>query len=87
MSVEDNNPDFVKMYPNPSTNNQVSMVESKYPIEKIEIYNLAGQLLYVKACAADSQNSAIVSHNLPPGSYMVKVYSNKVFTVKLNVSE
>lgn len=87
LSVEDNNLDFVKMYPNPTTNNQVSMVESKYPIDKIEIYNLAGQLLYVKACVADSQNSAIVSHNLPPGSYMVKVYSNKVFTVKLNVSE
>jgi hypothetical protein len=87
VSVEDRDNQFVKMYPNPSKNDQVSMVESKYPIDKIEIYDVAGQLLYTKACAPDSQNSAIVSHNLPPGSYVVKVYSNKLFTVKLNVSE
>jgi len=85
VNVLDENEEFVKLYPNPSQN--VSFIKSEYPIEKMDIYDNQGRLLYSKVVGNDSNSSAIMNHNLPPGVYFVKIYTNKIYTVKLSVTE
>nr|WP_314497316.1 fibronectin type III domain-containing protein [uncultured Chryseobacterium sp.] len=74
----------VILYPNPSKPGQPTFIKSDYPIEKIELLSPAGQLLY-KSENLQNQRFSLVNENLPKGVYFVKVYTRKLFTLKLIV--
>lgn len=75
----------VKLYPNPMTPGKETVVEYHYPIHQIDIADANGRLIYCKK-NMNQENTVILNHNLPAGIYMVKVYSNTVYTVKLIVN-
>ncbi len=72
----------VRLYPNPS-NGEHTIVESPYPIEKIEVLTLEGRLIYRSENNAREMKVALLHQQLPPGTYMVKVYSRKLYTLQL----
>ncbi|MBW7674960.1 fibronectin type III domain-containing protein [Chryseobacterium chendengshani] len=74
----------VVLYPNPTKPGQPTFIKSDYPIEKIELLSAAGQLLY-KSENVQNQRFSLVNENLPKGVYFVKVYTRKLFTLKLIV--
>ncbi len=86
VSVIEKDDDFVKLYPNPSSED-VSFIQSNYPIESLEIFDVNGRLLYSKQVNNTTNSSAILNHNLPAGVYFVKVHTDKIYTVKLVVTE
>ena len=81
-----NNPDLIKMYPNPNSNGKLSVAESKYPIDKIDIFDTNGNLIFTKE-KTTSETSVVINHSLPPGVYTVAVHTNKIHRLKLVVAE
>ena len=75
----------VSVYPNPMIPGKETLIQYQYPIDKIEIFSLNGRLIYSKQ-NNNSENTVILNHNLPAGIYMIKVYSNTIYTVKLIVN-
>jgi len=76
----------VNVYPNPSAPSKETAISYKYPIDLIEIFDVSGQLIYSKSNLED-KNSIVLNHNLPQGTYFVSVHSNKLYRVKLVVTE
>lgn len=74
----------VVLYPNPTKPGQPSFIKSDYPIDKIELISATGQLLY-RSENVQNQRFSLVNENLPKGVYFVKVYTRKLFTLKLIV--
>lgn len=86
-SLNDNSGnDYVNVYPNPNSNGQMSVVECNYPIDKIDVYDNAGRMIYTKS-SNSSNKMTLVNHNLPPGTYQVHIHTNKLIRVKLVVNE
>lgn len=74
--------DDIRLFPNPTTQSQATYIESKYPIQKIELFDMSGKLLY--ATQNVNQNKfSLINHQLPKGAYIIAVHSRKVFTYKL----
>lgn len=64
---------FISVYPNPAQD--VINLVSNYPVEKIEILNITGQV--IRQISDVSGNIISISdNNLKPGVYLVKVYTN-----------
>lgn len=74
----------IKLYPNPATSNRPSVISSKYPIDKVDIFNTAGQLVYSTKNVNNNKYS-LITQELPSGVYILKIHSRKVFTTKLTV--
>jgi len=64
------------LYPNPVSN--TLSIDSKLPIEKVEIFNLLGQ----KELEANSDIDFISTDKLTEGIYFIKIYSDKGTTVR-----
>lgn len=64
------------MYPNPVTNTLT--FKSKRPLERIEIYSLLGQ----KVKEVKSDFNHISTDNLSKGFYIIRIYSEKGYTVR-----
>lgn len=75
----------VSVYPNPMIPGKETLIRYQYPIDKIDILSLNGKLIYTKQ-NNNSENTVILNHNLPAGIYLIKVYSNTIYTVKLIVN-
>jgi len=73
----------VRLFPNPS--GDYTIVESEYPIDKIEVLSQEGRLLYRSTTNAGNQQFTLLNQQLPEGTYVVKVYSRKLFTLKMVV--
>jgi hypothetical protein len=73
----------VRIFPNPS--GDYTIVESEYPIDKIEVLSQEGRLLYRSTTNAGNQQFTLLNQQLPEGTYVVKVYSRKLFTLKMVV--
>lgn len=73
----------VKIFPNPGGANTI--IESSYPIDKIEILSPEGRVVYRSATNAGNMRFNLLNQQLPRGVYWIKVYSRKLYTVKLVV--
>jgi hypothetical protein len=70
------------VYPNPATD--YLYIKSEYPVEKVELYRLTGQLAAVKSDFTDKIDVSA----LPAGCYLVRVHVNHtVFTQKVFVGK
>lgn len=76
----------LKLYPNPSHPDQRTVLESKYPIDKVELLNDKGQVVFYSK-NVHTQKYSFITQDLPPGVYFVRVYARKTFTYKLIISE
>ncbi|GGG59242.1 hypothetical protein GCM10010976_32490 [Bizionia arctica] len=74
----------IQLYPNPASSNKPSVISSKYPIDKIDIYNTTGQLVYSTKNVNNNKYS-LITQDLPTGVYILKIHSRKVYTTKLIV--
>jgi hypothetical protein len=72
----------LKMYPNPISNGQRSIIESPYPIEAVEILDAAGQIIYRTTNTTGSKMS-LLHQDLPAGTYFVRIFAQKTFTARL----
>ncbi|MEO8516604.1 MAG: T9SS type A sorting domain-containing protein, partial [Flavobacterium sp.] len=72
------------VYPNPSKDSKQTFIQSDYPIDAIEIFNLEGKLLYATQNVNNNKYS-LITQDLPKGIYILKIHSRKLFTVKLIV--
>ena len=67
------------IYPNPNTGNFV--INSTYPIESYEVFDMNGKLVYEDAVRGEG-NSSNANLCLPNGLYIVRIISNKGTYVK-----
>ena len=72
----------LSIYPNPSSNNKQTFISSQYPIDKIEIYNTNGQILY-ETKNVNNNKYSLITQDMPSGIYILKIHSRKVYTAKL----
>lgn len=72
----------VKIYPNPSSGNAI--IECVYPIEKLEVMNSAGQVVF-KTRNVNDQHYTLLNQQLPPGIYFIRIYTRMTYTLKLVV--
>ena len=75
----------LSIYPNPSSNNKQTFISSQYPIDKIEIYNTNGQILY-ETKNVNNNKYSLITQDMPTGVYILKIHSRKVFTAKLIIN-
>lgn len=78
--IDGSNP--VKLYPNPT--NGDATIECVYPIEKIELLNSSGQVVY-KSRNINDQHFNLISQQLPAGVYYIRIYTRMTYTLKLIV--
>lgn len=71
------------VYPNPAID--VVNVKSSYEIERIELYNTFGQVVYTNDVNAN--NVTVSTANLEKGTYFVKAYANGMTAIKKVVVE
>ncbi|MFQ3576729.1 MAG: T9SS type A sorting domain-containing protein, partial [Cytophagales bacterium] len=76
----------VSMYPNPAKSGQETVISYKYPIEAIDIYDSKGNMIYNKV-NSKRENSVVMYHSLPAGTYYVHVSSEKLYRLKIVISE
>ena len=74
----------VTVYPNPIKQGEKTYIKSQYPIEQIDMFDMTGNLFYSSKNIND-YNFSIINQSLPKGTYLLKIYSNKVYTVKVIV--
>jgi hypothetical protein len=72
----------VMVYPNPVKEGENTYIKSKYPIDQIDMFDLTGNLFYTSKNISD-YNFSIINQSLPTGIYILKIHSNKVYTVKV----
>lgn len=73
----------LKVYPNPTKDNK-TVVSSQYPIDKIEIFNISGQKVY-ETRNVNNNKYLLMTQDMSPGTYILKIHSKKVYTSKLIV--
>lgn len=73
LAVQDINRVKISYFPNPVTDNLNISYDSK--IKDVEIYNASGQI--IKTAGINAENGIIDMKNLPVGSYILKVNSEK----------
>lgn len=74
----------VQVYPNPVREGERTYIKSKYPIERIDMFDMTGNLFYSSKNIND-YNFSIINQSLPTGVYLLKIQSNKIYTVKVIV--
>lgn len=75
----------VQVYPNPAKAGEKTYIKSKYPIDQIDMFDMTGNLFYSSKNIND-YNFSIINQSLPAGVYLLKIHSNKVYTVKVIVN-
>ena len=77
----------IKLYPNPASQDGNTIIESKYPIDKLQILDQNSREIFVSRNVA-SRNFTLVNHELPAGVYYIKIYQDnrKIYTYKLIVA-
>ncbi|MBC7865694.1 MAG: T9SS type A sorting domain-containing protein, partial [Bacteroidia bacterium] len=75
----------IKLYPNPSDGRGQTIIESEYPIEKIELLNQTGQVVFVSR-NVKADKFSFITQDLPAGIYFIKIHTRKLFTYKLIIT-
>ncbi|MES2486688.1 MAG: fibronectin type III domain-containing protein [Bacteroidota bacterium] len=76
--------DALMVYPNPVKKGERTYIKSKYRIDQIDMFDITGNLFYTSKNIED-YNFSLINQSLPTGTYILKVHSNKVYTVKIIV--
>lgn len=74
----------VQVYPNPVKKGEKTYIKSKYPIDQIDMFDMTGNLFYSSKNIND-YNFSLINQSLPTGVYILKIHSNKVYTIKVIV--
>ncbi len=82
--VEYGNEHGIKVYPNP-TNAGKTFIESEYPVDMIELYDTRGTMVY-RTKNIYNQNYTLLHSDLPAGVYYLKIYTRKVYSLKLVIT-
>ncbi|QTD36592.1 fibronectin type III domain-containing protein [Polaribacter batillariae] len=69
-------------FPNPLEHEMT--VKSKYPISRIELYDLAGKKVY-QVSNLNKKQFKLFKNNLPSGTYILKVDSDRLYNLKVVV--
>ena len=77
--------DALMVYPNPVKKGERTYIKSKYRIDQIEMFDMTGSLFYSSKNVED-YNFSLINQSLPTGTYILKVHSNKVYTIKIVVN-
>lgn len=72
----------LQVYPNPAKQDEKTFLKSKYPIDQIDSYDMTGSLFYTSK-NIHALNYSIINQIIPKGTYIMKVHSNKLYTVKM----
>lgn len=70
------------VYPNPTSGSITVDVFGGNKLEKTEVYDISGKLVFAQENSSGSFNSDDLELNLPQGYYLVKVYSNQGTSTK-----
>lgn len=81
-SIEEENKPHIQVYPNPTKQGEQTFIRSKYPIQQIDVYDMTGNLFYTSK-NIDNYDFSLINQNLPKGTYILKIYSNKLHSVKV----
>lgn len=81
---ENSSQDGVMVYPNPVKKGERTYIKSKYPIEQIDMFDMTGNLFY-SSKNIDDYNFSLINQSLPTGVYILRIHSNKLYTVKIIV--
>jgi len=73
----------IKVYPNPTKDK--SFIQSNYPIDKVELLNDIGQVVFSSTNTQD-KNFTLLHNDLPAGIYYLRVHTRKLYTYKLIVT-
>ncbi len=68
-------PNVITLYPNPAEDFIFLKTNSLYPIQKIEVFSITGQIVI----NAVNHNNQLDVSELSPGTYFTRVYSNDEF--------
>jgi hypothetical protein len=74
----------VKLFPNPTTGD--ATIECVYPIEKLELLNSSGQVVF-RSRNVNDQHFTLLSQQLPPGVYYIRIYTRMTYTLKLIIEK
>jgi hypothetical protein len=72
------------VYPNPVKKGEQTYIKSKYRIDQIDMFDMTGNLFYTSKNVND-YNFSLINQSLPTGTYILKIHSEKVHTVKIIV--
>ncbi|MFL9845817.1 fibronectin type III domain-containing protein [Flavobacterium rhizosphaerae] len=73
------------VYPNPVKKGENTYIKCKYRIDQIDMFDITGNLFYTSKNVND-YNFSLINQSLPTGTYLLKIHSNKVYTVKVIVN-
>ena len=78
----------VKIYPNPVSKNGSLLIESEEMIQKVELMDVVGRVLF-SAEQVNSKTFPMINMNVPSGIYYVRIYQKdeKMKTGKIIISE
>ncbi len=82
LSTVETTVDDIKIYPNPTVQNESTFIESRFPIQRIELFDMAGKKLYATENINNSKFS-LINQQLPKGVYIIRIHARKVFSYKL----
>lgn len=74
----------ITVYPNPVNRDEQTFIKSKYPISQIDMFDITGNLFYSSKNIND-YNFSLINQNLPAGTYILRIHSNKLYNVKIVV--
>jgi hypothetical protein len=75
----------VQVYPNPAKAGEQTYIKSKYPIDRIDMFDMTGNLFYTSKNVND-YNFSLINQNLPKGTYILRIHSNKIYNVKMIIN-
>jgi blue copper oxidase len=79
---EETNTKGITLYPNPASNTMAVHTEDfENSIEKIQVYNMLGQLQYKQVNSSVHSDMTIQVQSLPPGAFLLYIYTKRGLTV------
>lgn len=85
LSTSETTVDEIKIYPNPTVQNETTFIESRFPIQRIELFDMSGKKLYATENVQNNKFS-LINQQLPKGMYIIKIHARKAFTYKLIIN-
>jgi len=73
----------IYVYPNPTKDK--STIQSNYPIDKVELLNDLGQIVFAST-NTNGNNFTLMHNDLPAGVYYLRVHTRKLYTYKIIVT-
>lgn len=75
---------IIKVFPNPAKKGENTFIKSEYPISQIDMFDMMGNLFYSTKNIND-YNFSLINQNLPAGTYIMRIHSNKLHNIKVVV--